>query len=129
MADKGKCVVVLNKFDHDNKYKDLLKDKKVYKPVGCNPISGYKKKVTEYTTTNTTEGTIDLNLKRKLDPSEPAVHAFYGLPKIRKPDPIHVRFALCLNSFGQEALRSYHLCKLRTFKKKLLLPDLKFGRI
>ena len=91
-ADKGKCVVVLNKSDYDNKCKDLLKDEKTYKSVGYNPTSGYKKKVTEFTTKISTEGTIDLDLKRKLDPSsEPAVPAFYGLPKIHKSEPIPVR--------------------------------------
>ena len=65
LADKGNCVLVLNKSDYNNKYKDLLKDEKIYKPVGYNPTSGYKKKVTEFTSKITTEGTIDLEIKRK----------------------------------------------------------------
>ncbi|XP_072050059.1 uncharacterized protein [Amphiura filiformis] len=91
-ADKGKCVVVLNKCDYDDKCNDLLKDEKTYKRVGYNPTSGYRKKVTEFTTKILTEKTINIDDKRQLDPpSEPAVPAFYGLPKIHKPEPIPVR--------------------------------------
>ncbi|XP_072037657.1 uncharacterized protein [Amphiura filiformis] len=92
-ADKGKSVVVLNKPDYDSKCKDLLKDEKTYKPVGYNPTSGYRKKVTDFTTKLTTEGTFNVIQKRKLDapPSEPSVPAFYGLPKIHKAEPIPVR--------------------------------------
>ena len=91
-ADKGKCVVVLNKSDYDSKCKDLLKDKKTYKPLGYNPTSEYRKKVTDFTNKLVADKTINLDEKRKLDPpSEPTVPAFYGLPKIHKPDPIPVR--------------------------------------
>ncbi|XP_038055844.1 uncharacterized protein LOC119727843 [Patiria miniata] len=38
------------------------------------------------------KGTITVDLKRKIDPpTEPCIPAFYGLPKIHKPDPIPVR--------------------------------------
>jgi len=114
-ADKGKCVVVLNKSDYDSKCSDLLKDTKTYKPVGYNPTSGYRKKVTEFTNKITNEGTIDLDLKRQLDPpSEPTVPAFYGLPKIHKPDPIPVR--PIVSSIGSV---TYNLAK---YAAKILSP-------
>ena len=42
-ADKGRCMVVLNKEDYDSKCKELLKDTKTYKKIGYNPTSGYRK--------------------------------------------------------------------------------------
>jgi hypothetical protein len=83
-ADKGKCIVLINKQDYDAKSKHLLKDKKTYKPVGYNPTNGYRKKVVDFTTKLANIKTINLDLKRSLDPaSEPTVPAFYGLPKIQ----------------------------------------------
>ncbi len=65
-ADKGKCVVVLNKKDYDSKCKELLKDTKTYKPLGYNPTSGYRKRVVDFVNELESEGTIDSNLKYKL---------------------------------------------------------------
>ena len=87
-ADKGRCLVVANREDYDQKCKSLLDDKKTYKPLGYNPTNGFRKKVCAFTNKIYTEGTIKVHFKRKLDPpSEPTVPAFYGLPKIHKPEP------------------------------------------
>ena len=92
-ADKGRCMVVLNKEDYDSKCQDLLKDTKTYKKIGYNPTSGYRKKVVDYLDRlYFAEKVIDEKLYYKLKPaSEPTVPAFYGLPKIHKPDPVPVR--------------------------------------
>ncbi|XP_068707863.1 uncharacterized protein [Montipora foliosa] len=91
-ADKGRCLVVLNREDYDQKCKSLLDDKKTYKLLGCNPTNGFRKKVCTFTNKIYTEGTIKVDFKRKLDPpSETSVPAFYGLPKIHKPEPIPLR--------------------------------------
>ena len=49
-ADKSKCVLVLDKSDDDIKCQKLLKDKKIYKPIGYNPISGFWEQVTDFIT-------------------------------------------------------------------------------
>ncbi|XP_072041394.1 uncharacterized protein [Amphiura filiformis] len=90
-ADKGKCVVVLNESDYDDKCNDLLKDKKTYKPVGYNPTSGYRKRVTDFTNKITTDGSIDIVLKRQLDPPLSLWYRRFTGFKIHKPDPIPVR--------------------------------------
>ena len=91
-ADKGKSVVVLDKEDYNNKCTDLLKDRNTYKPVGYNPTHGFKEKVTKFTAKLFYDRTINADEKRKLDPpSEPTIPAFYGLPKIHKPEAIPVR--------------------------------------
>ncbi|XP_068738712.1 uncharacterized protein [Montipora capricornis] len=91
-ADKGSCLVVLNCEDYDQKCKSLLNDKKNCKPIGYNPTNGLRKKVCAFTNKIYTEGTINVDLKRKLDPpSEPSEPAFYGLPKIHKPEPSPLR--------------------------------------
>lgn len=76
-ADKGKCVVILNKSDYDHKCQQLLKDKKTYKPIGYNPTSGYRKQVTDFVKKVNQEGGIDNSLMFKLTPpNEPSVPAF-----------------------------------------------------
>ena len=91
-ADKGKCVVVLNTPDYDKKCQLLLKDKKTYKSIGYNPTSGYRKQVAEYINKVHSQGAVDVSLKYRLTPpTEPSVPAFYGLPKVHKPEPIPVR--------------------------------------
>ena len=76
----------------DIKCQQLLKDKKTYKPIGYNPTSGYRKQVTDFVNKVNQEGGIDNSLKFKLTPpTEPIIPAFYGLPKVHKPEPIPVR--------------------------------------
>ena len=47
-ADKGSCLVVLNREDYDQKCKSLLDDTKTYKPLGYNLTNGFRKKVCAY---------------------------------------------------------------------------------
>ena len=106
-ADKGRCVVVLNKSDYDEKCKELLTDNSTYKRVGQNPTSGYRKKVVNLIKNLFENNIINVMLKRKLDPpSEPTIPAFYGLPKIHKPKPIPLRpIVSCIGSI------TYNLAK------------------
>ena len=56
-------------------------------PVGYDPTHGFKRK-----SVNFHDRTINMDEKRKLDPpSKPTIPAFYGLPKIHKPEPIPIR--------------------------------------
>ena len=87
-ADKRKCAVILDKEDYNNKCTDLLKDMNSYKPVGYNPTHGFQEKVSKFTAKLFHDRNINVDEKRKLDPpSEPTIPAFYGLPKIHKPEP------------------------------------------
>ena len=91
-ADKGSCLVVLNREDYDQKCKSLLDDTKTYKPLGYNPTNGFRKKVCTFINTIYTKGTIKIDLKRKLDPpSEPSVPAFYftAFLKYTSQNPFH----------------------------------------
>ena len=40
-ADKGKCLVMLNAVDYEEKCKSQLSDRKTYKPLRYNPTSGF----------------------------------------------------------------------------------------
>ncbi len=91
-ADKGRCVVLLDKPKYVSKCEDRLKDKKTYKKVGANPTSGFHKKVTKALEDVENNSKIGKSTKWKLTPpTEPAVPAFYGLPNFHKPEPIPVR--------------------------------------
>ena len=99
-ADKGRCVVVLNKGEYTEKCLDLLKDKKTYKGIGYNPTSGYRKTVTGLINKIHKDGGFSDRQKQFLTPpTEPTVPTFYGLPKVHKPDPIPVRpIVSCIGS-------------------------------
>ncbi|XP_041472626.1 uncharacterized protein LOC121421891 [Lytechinus variegatus] len=91
-ADKGRCLVVLDKSDYENKCLTLLKDKNTYRQINYNPTNGYRKKTCALINSFHANGDISEELERHLTPAtEPTVPAFYGLPKIHKPAPIPVR--------------------------------------
>ena len=97
-ADKGKCVVcrgsvcILNESDYRNKCSELLSDNNTYKPIGYNPTSGYRKKVSQFINKLHADEIINDNVKYSLiPPTEPSVPAFYGLPKIHKSEPMPLR--------------------------------------
>ncbi|XP_071484134.1 uncharacterized protein [Diadema antillarum] len=99
-ADKGRCVVVLDKDKYTDKCLDLLDDKKTYKSIGYNPTNGYRKTVTGVINKIHKEGGFSDRQKQFLTPpTEPTVPGFYGLPKVHKPDPIPVRpIVSCIGS-------------------------------
>ncbi|XP_072051687.1 uncharacterized protein [Amphiura filiformis] len=114
-SDKGRCAVVLNTADYDSKCQNLLYDQQTYKRVGYNPTSGYRKKVTDFTNKLWTKGAVTNVEKHSLNPpTEPTVPAFYGLPKIHKPEPIPVR--PIVSSIGSV---TYNLAK---YAAKVLAP-------
>ncbi len=83
---------MLNKKDYDTKCLDLLNDRKTYKKINYNLTNGYRKKIASHIQDLFSAGLISDDLKyRLLPPSEPSVPAFYGLPKIHKPDPVPCR--------------------------------------
>ncbi|XP_072046801.1 uncharacterized protein [Amphiura filiformis] len=114
-ADKGKCVCVLNETDYRSKCSELLSDNNTYKRIGYNPRSGYRKKVCQFVNKLETDGAIiDKEKYNLIPPTEPSVPAYYGLPKIHKPEPIPLRpIVSCIGSV------TYNLAKHLT---KILSP-------
>ena len=92
--------MVLNEKDYDQKCNDLLKDTKTYKKIWYNPTSGYRQKLVKVINNLHQDKVINDKLKWSLTPpTQPTVPAFYGLPKIHKPEPIPVRpIVSCIGS-------------------------------
>ena len=84
-ADKGRCTVVLNKTDYDNKVRLLLNDSDTYEPLKRDPSSNFKKKVIGVLQQLEKGGFIDKSTYYSLYPGDD-IPAFYGLPKIHKED-------------------------------------------
>ena len=82
-ADKGRCTVVLDKIDYDEKVSALLNDTNTYELLKWDPSSGYRKKVIDSLQELERSEVIDRDLYHKLYPGE-TVPKFYGLPKIHK---------------------------------------------
>ena len=83
-ADKGRCTVVLNSKDYDQKAKALLSDTKTYALLKRDPTGSIKTKVTNNLKELEEKGVIDFKLKSKLYPTAESIPAFYGLPKVHK---------------------------------------------
>ncbi len=83
-ADKGRCTVVLDRSQYDEKARDLLSDKNTYELLKRDPTSGYKKQVVAVLQKLQDSGAIDRKQYLKLYPTGEAPPAFYGLPKIHK---------------------------------------------
>ena len=93
----------------------LLSDKSTYKWMGYNPTSGFRKKAVKLIGDLFVSHAIKSDLKRILDPpSEPTIPAFYGLPKVHKPEPVPLRpIVSCIHSV------TYNLAK---FAARILGP-------
>ncbi|XP_072051992.1 uncharacterized protein [Amphiura filiformis] len=83
-ADKGRCTVVLNSKDYDQKVKTLLEDTKTYTPLKRDPTGPCKSKVTAKLKELHEDGAIDVKLKLQLNPTAETIPTFYGLPKVHK---------------------------------------------
>ena len=86
-ADKGKCVVVLDKSEYQEKCDALLSDTKTYTKLGKrNPTSGYKKNGLVPLLTKYYEVDKQINKDEHffLYPTTETPPKFYGLPKIHK---------------------------------------------
>ena len=84
-ADKGRCVVVLDKTEYHQKCEALLNDTKTYKRLGKrNPTSGYKKQLVALLTKIEADHQINRDEYYKLYPTTETPPKFYGLPKIHK---------------------------------------------
>ncbi|XP_070835613.1 uncharacterized protein [Chaetodon trifascialis] len=82
-ADKGRCTVILNTNDYQDKILSLLNDSNTYECLKRDPTSGYKRTIIEYLQSLQKEGAIDRLQYHRLYPQE-SIPGIYGLPKIHK---------------------------------------------
>ncbi|XP_038148866.1 uncharacterized protein LOC119788543, partial [Cyprinodon tularosa] len=82
-ADKGRCTVVLNTSDYQDKIITLLKDTNTYESLKRDPTSGYKKKIIDYLKQLEKDKVINSTAYFRLYPGE-EIPCLYGLPKIHK---------------------------------------------
>ncbi|XP_072025298.1 uncharacterized protein [Amphiura filiformis] len=87
-ADKGRCTVVLNSKDYDQKAKALLDDAKTYTPLRKDPTSGIKRKLTSKLGELEKNGSIDFKLKHQLYPTSETIPGFTASRRFtRTPSP------------------------------------------
>ena len=84
-ADKGRCTVVLDRSEYENKIQKLLEDKKTYELLKKDPTTTVKNKLLNIMKKWKKEGTLSQELYKQIYPTSDLAPKFYGLPKIHKP--------------------------------------------
>ena len=80
-ADKGRCLVVMNKVDYISQMEEKLRDRKIYKPLETDPTPSIAKKLrSKLKQLNQ----IDLCTYMTLTPTRAAIPRLFGQPKIHK---------------------------------------------
>ena len=82
-ADKGVCLVVMDKKDYIEKSEELL-SKPTYKILPSDPTTRHKNKLIALLKSIKAEGGIQENTYRKLYPTGACSPKYYGLPKVHK---------------------------------------------
>ena len=82
-ADKGVCLVVMDKEDYIEKSEELL-SKSTYKILPSDPTTRYMNKLIALLKSIKTEGGIQENTYRRLYPTGASSPKYYGLPKVHK---------------------------------------------
>ena len=82
-ADKGTCLVVMDREEYINKAKDLLKED-TYKIIAEDPTNKQKNKLIQLLKKIKAEGGINEECYRKMYPTGGGTSKFYGLPKVHK---------------------------------------------
>ena len=82
-ADKGVCMVVMDKDDYIEKSEELLL-KPTYKILSSDPTTKHKKKLIALLKSIKAEGGIKENTYRRLYPTGSCSLKYYGLPKVHK---------------------------------------------
>ena len=82
-ADKGTCLVVMDKEEYINKAQDLLKEE-AYKIIPEDPTNKQKNKLIQLLKKIKTEGDISEDNYKKMYPTGAGIPKFYGLPKVHK---------------------------------------------
>ena len=82
-ADKGTCLVVMDKEEYINKAQDLLKEE-AYKIIPEDPTNKQKNKLIQLLKKIKTECGINEENYKKMYPTGAGIPEFYGLPKVHK---------------------------------------------
>jgi hypothetical protein len=83
-ADKGRCTVILNREEYDEKAKTLLSDKNTYKILKKDPTARYKRELVEALRKMKEKGGFNRTEYELVYPTAEHIPRFYGLPKIHK---------------------------------------------
>ena len=83
-ADKGKCLVVMDREEYVQKMEEKLKDESTYRAIKENPTFEIQSKIYELLTEIKNEGQLDDKLYHKLKPTKTLIPRMYGQPKIHK---------------------------------------------
>ena len=89
-ADKGKCVVVMNKEQYVRETSKLLEDTKTYRPLDSDPTKKLKGRLQRKLRALKKEGQLDQVSYNMIYPTSDITPRFYATPKIHK-DPIKMR--------------------------------------
>ena len=82
-ADKGTCVVVMDKEEYINKAQDLLKEE-TYRIIPEDPTNKQKNRLIQLLKKIKTEDGIYEENYKKMYPTGAGIPKFYGLPKVHK---------------------------------------------
>ena len=82
-ADKGTCLVVMDKEEYINKAQELLKEE-TYRIIPEDPTIQQKSKLIQLLKKIKTEGGINEENYKKMYPTGAGIPKFYGLPKVHK---------------------------------------------
>ena len=82
-ADKGVCLVVMDKTDYMEKSEELL-SKSTYKILPSDPTTRHKNKLIALLKSIKAEGGMQENTYKKLYPTGASSPKYYGLPKVHK---------------------------------------------
>ena len=82
-ADKGVCLVVMDKEEYIGKAAELLKEK-TYKIIPSDPTNRQKSKLIQILKKIKEEGGMSESKYKKMYPIGAGIPKFYGLPKIHK---------------------------------------------
>jgi hypothetical protein len=83
-ADKGRCTVIMDKDDYQDKISALLSDHHTYSKLSSDPTNQYKNRLLKLLKDWKSQNIIDQSLYFKLYPGTAIAPRFYGLPKIHK---------------------------------------------
>ena len=95
-ADKGVCLLVLDKDEYIRKAEELLKEK-TYKIIPTDPTNRQKNRLIQILKKIKEEGGMSETTYKKIYPTGAGIPKFYGLPKIHK---VGVRLRPIVSSRG-----------------------------
>ena len=83
-ADKGKCLVVMDRKQYIEKMEEKLSDETTYKKIKKDPTNEIKEGLTKILNEIKEEGQLDHRTYFRLTPTKTRIPRMYGLPKIHK---------------------------------------------